>query len=485
MKNQGFLHKWLGASLMLVLLAFPALLAQETISITTVSPQAREKFKAGREHFNLMNFSQSIEHLEKAIELDPSFALAHLYLSTAKLRGTWFEEKNLEKAVNWADRVSEGEQDLIYMSKALVEGDGQSLGKHRKNLIHLYPEDENARLWVSAFYLLEGDLQQAIDHSAEATRINPEFAPAYNILGYTYSLLGKPREAEKAILKGIELVPDNANIYDTYGDFLLRNGRFSESIVQFNKALELDPQYAISHRGLGDVYLFLGNFNQARKHYQIFSEDMVDHTNKFNGLLYQAAVDMHENRPDSALIRMDHYIQMAEEMNLPYNQIMGEAYKGYILTETGSPAEGLNQYRRAGKMIETANLPQAMEDNLNTQARLWEFYSLTANGDMEAAEQARLQAKTAIQVTDNPSQWKIYHQIYGVLQLHKGLYDQARQNLAQAWDSPETWYYMGLTWDKQGNKNKAQQWYQKVAYYYQNSLELGGVRNKALAGLKE
>jgi len=62
--------------------------------------------------------------------------------------------------------------------------------------------------------------------------------------------------------------------------------------------------------------------------------------------------------------------------------------------------------------------------------------------------------------------------------LHKGLYDQARQNLAQAWDAPETWYYMGLTWAREGNKNKAQQWYQKVAYHYQNSLELGGVRNK-------
>ena len=485
MKKKSFLHKWLGASVMLMLLAFPALMAQETMVITTLSPEARQEFEMGREHFNLMNYSQSIQHLERALELDPSFALANLYLSSAQRRGVWFDEKTLEKAVNLANQASEGEQDLIYMSKAMVEADAQSLEKHRNNLIHLYPEDENARLWVSAFYLLEGDYQQAINHSAVATRINPEFAPAYNILGYTYSVQGMPREAEKAILKGIELVPDNANIYDTYGDFLLRIGRFSESIAQFNKALELDPDLAISHKGLGDNYLFLGNYNKARRHYQVFAEDIVDQTNKFNGLLYQAAVDMHENKPDSALIRMDRYIKMAEEMNLPGDQIMGEAYKAYILTETGNPAEGLNHYSRVRKMIETADLPTALKNNLHTQGQLWEFYALTANGDMDKAEQARLQCKEAIRLTNNPNHWKTYHQVYGILQLHKGLYDQARQNLAQAWDTPETWYYMGLAWDKKGNKNKAQQWYQKVAYHYQNSLELGGVRNKALAGLKE
>jgi tetratricopeptide (TPR) repeat protein len=69
--------------------------------------------------------------------------------------------------------------------------------------------------------------------------------------------------------------------------------------------------------------------------------------------------------------------------------------------------------------------------------------------------------------------------------MKKGNYNTARDYLANAWNVPITWYYMGLTYDKEGNKAKAKNYYKKVMNHYSNYLELALVRNKAVAALEE
>jgi len=467
-----------------MLLTSAALQGQEKMPVTTASMEAEEQFNHGMKKFEAFHFPQAISHFKKAVELDPDFAMAYLYLSSAKGSG-WFDTKYLDKAVSLADKVSKAEKHMIHYARAMVDNDHKAIEKHRNILADMYPQDEIVHQWVSMSYYMNEEYPQAIKHLTLATEINPDFHPAYNMLGYCYMAEGDMKQAEKAFKTYMEILPDNANPHDSYAEFLLRNGRFSESINHYNKALEISPDYMASHKGLADNYLFLGNFMKARKHYQAYSNNNSNSDVQFSGLLYEASVDLHENNPESAIRMMDKYIQRAEEMNMPYYQILGESYKGYILTESGKPEEGIKHYRKAMEQIETADLPVTMKENLNTQAQLWEFYALTSNGDMEKAEEARMKCKETLRMTDNPNHWKTYYQIYGIMQLHKGLYEQARQNLARAWNTPRTWYYTGVTWDKEGNRSKARQWYQKVAYHYQNSIELGGVRNKAMAGLEE
>ena len=78
----------------------------------------------------------------------------------------------------------------------------------------------------------------------------------------------------------------------------------------------------------------------------------------------------------------------------------------------------------------------------------------------------------------------MYYTICGLLEIKKGDYDQALKNLSDAGNGPLNWYYTGLAWEKLGNKRKANKYYQKVAKYYNNSILLSIVRNKALAKLE-
>ena len=182
---------------------------------------------------------------------------------------------------------------------------------------------------------------------------------------------------------------------------------------------------------------------------------------------------------------IDRYIKMAEEKNLPYYKVYGTATKGYILAEIGKTEEGLKHYKKVMKMVETEDMPQAMRENLKSMAHLWEFYAFTSQGDMEEAEKSRQRCQSRLDEKGNKALWKTYHQISGLMEIHKGNYDEARKMLTQAWDSPSSWYYMGMAWHKEGHKDKARKYYQKVADHFENNIELGAIRNKAIAGLKE
>src|SRR5688572_27455648 len=48
------------------------------IAITTSSEEARKEFLAGRDLTEKLRLTDSIQHFDKAIALDPNFALAHL-----------------------------------------------------------------------------------------------------------------------------------------------------------------------------------------------------------------------------------------------------------------------------------------------------------------------------------------------------------------------------------------------------------------------
>jgi tetratricopeptide (TPR) repeat protein len=486
MKNISLLTVKLAGVILMALLLMPAALqAQEKVPITTSFEEAQKLYMEGREQLEEFHFPQSIELLEKAIEKDPDFAMAHMLLAMAKGGGTQYEPKHLDKAVELSANVSDGEKNLIHLAQAFHDGDEKGLEKYSEALLNEYPEDERVLLWAGISYFTLEDYEHARKYFEKATQVNPNYHVAHNMLGYTMMAEGNMPMAEKAFKKYLELLPDNANAHDSYADFLKREGKFEESTAHYKKALEIDPKYVPSQKGLADNYVFMGDFKKAREHYRSYYKENNNTAVKFNGLLYEASVDLHEDNPDHALKVMDNYIKMAEDMNMPYYQVNGMAYKGYILTETGKPGEGLKQYRKAMDMIETADLTDKERMQMKNNSCIWEFYALLHNEDMTAADQAQDRCYNRLTNYGTSSDWKTFYRLSGIMEIQRGNYDQARDFFTDSWNDPVTWYYTGLSWQKEGDPVKARKYYQKVTQHYDNNISLGAVRNKAMAGLKE
>ena len=94
----------------------------QTVPITTTSVKARELYNKGRDLAENDRNQESIEYFEKALELDPNFAMAHIRLAfTAATTGDFLEHYNA--ALARVDSVSEGERLWILGVQAAVNGD--------------------------------------------------------------------------------------------------------------------------------------------------------------------------------------------------------------------------------------------------------------------------------------------------------------------------------------------------------------------------
>src|ERR1044072_8977029 len=86
--------------------------ASGKIAITTSSEEARKEFLAGRDLSEKLRITDSIAHYDKAIALDPNFALAELNRANVSPSAKEFFN-HLKKAVALADKASDGERMLI------------------------------------------------------------------------------------------------------------------------------------------------------------------------------------------------------------------------------------------------------------------------------------------------------------------------------------------------------------------------------------
>jgi tetratricopeptide (TPR) repeat protein len=483
--KKTFNYKLLVAMFGILLLSATGLWAQDHMFITTKSNEARDYFINGRERIERFQYEQSMDFLKKAIQSDPEFALAHIYYSLAKGGGTSFSENHLMKAVNLVDKVTLGERHLILYSKAYINNNGLAMNQHITKLNEMFPKDERIQTWVGQYYFVNQDYKMAEKHFETAYNLNKEYHPAVNLLGYTYMNMEKTNKAEKKFKEYISLVPAIANPYDSYAEFLLRQGRFDESITNYEMALDYDPDFVISYKGLGDNYLFKKDYTKARENYRKYYNKAINDNQKFHALTLLASVDVHQNNNMAAMDNLDRYIELARELDRPYNEIYGTAYKGYVLTETGKPSEGLKYYRKAMDMVDEVDIPEQTRENLKTTAYIWNYYSLTANDDLKDAENMRSKCEQRINEEKNKNQWRMYNGFAAISEMKKNNYDKALSHLEESFDNPLTWYYTGLVWEKKGKERKAEKYYTKVANYYDNSFEFAPIRQKAVAELEE
>src|SRR5262249_7044651 len=93
----------------------------DKIPVTTSSEEARKEFLAGRDLAEKLLITDSLQHYDKAIALDPNFAVAELNRATSSPTAKEFFE-HLKKAVALADKASKGERLLILGTEAGANG---------------------------------------------------------------------------------------------------------------------------------------------------------------------------------------------------------------------------------------------------------------------------------------------------------------------------------------------------------------------------
>ena len=146
---------------------------------------------------------EAIPHLKRAIELDPTFAMAHALLSAvyANTGQSALAPEFAKKAFDLRDRVSDRERFFIswrYYRDAIQAWD-KALELAR-SWTATYPREAFAFNALGNALIRLGQFEQSIEPLREAIRLDPQFVPAYGNLAASLLAVHKLDEA-RATLK--------------------------------------------------------------------------------------------------------------------------------------------------------------------------------------------------------------------------------------------------------------------------------------------
>jgi eukaryotic-like serine/threonine-protein kinase len=169
---------------------------------TTSSLEALEAYSLGSKKNREGEVAASLPFYERAIQLDPNFAMAYagLGFQYVQLGETSLAVENFKKAFELRGRVSEQEKlniESAYYWFAL--GDLEKASQAKEFLEQTYPRDTWAPSDLSVIYAQMGEYDKSLLKAKEALRRNPTYGPTYAILANAYINLNRLREARATV----------------------------------------------------------------------------------------------------------------------------------------------------------------------------------------------------------------------------------------------------------------------------------------------
>ncbi len=434
------------------------------IPITTASEDARKEFLQGRDLAEKLLVQDSIQHFDKAIALDPNFALAEQNRANVSPTAKEFFD-HLKKAVTLSGKASNGERLLILANEAGANASVTKQKEYLDQLVAAYPNDERAHFNLGGYYFGQQEFPQAIEHYKKATELAPTYSPAYNILGYAYRQNnGDYANAELAFKKYIELIPKDPNPYDSYAELLLKMGRFDEAIVQYRKALAIDPNFINSYQGIAAALMYQGKADEAAAELKNITDKARSDGERRTALFAMTVVDVDSGKWDKALQDVDQQYALGEKTSDVPAMAGDLGLKGNILLEMAKYDEAKDQFDRALKMTSDSNLSAELKAN----AELFHHYNLArvalGKKDLATAKKEADDFDKGVTASKNPAQVRQSHQLMGMIALEEKNYDKAIAELQQAnQQNPYDLYRLCQAYQGKGDQQKAKEWCTKAA----------------------
>jgi serine/threonine protein kinase/tetratricopeptide (TPR) repeat protein len=256
------------------------------VDLTTNSMEAYNYFLRGRDDAENLYGSDAKKFLEKAIAMDPTFAVAYLYLSTAEFLLVDFKARDeaLKKAKEFADKASEKERLYIEAEFAgVIERDSQKKRRLLLDLTEKYPQEKYAHYELGSHYFSYERYSEAIAEFEKAVRLDPNYGPAFNMLGYTYAEAGDHEKAEAAFNRYIADNPGDANPIDSLAELFLRQGRLDQAESKYREALSLNPDFTSACSGLAYISALRESYGETSRWLEEFLSRATA-TGKMEGL---------------------------------------------------------------------------------------------------------------------------------------------------------------------------------------------------------
>jgi serine/threonine protein kinase/Flp pilus assembly protein TadD len=183
---------------------------------TTSSLEGLKSFTQGDSKHAHGDEYGAIPDYQRAIELDPNFAMAFARLGTvyANLGQSGLSEENRKKAFELRERASEREK-LYIMSHYYVDSGQLDKGITALELYkQTYPRDSIPPNNLASVYNQLGQFENALENSRKAVELEPDSLSGYDNLAFAYAGLNRMDEAKATVLAGLKVAPKNVGMHN-------------------------------------------------------------------------------------------------------------------------------------------------------------------------------------------------------------------------------------------------------------------------------
>jgi serine/threonine protein kinase/predicted Zn-dependent protease len=443
-------------------------LDEEVGKITTSSPEAYRYYSEGRKYHITGENRKSIELMERAIAIDPEFAMAYRSMAMSYNNLFLFSErtKYIQKALELANRLTERERYNI--EGGVYSGSEMTYDKAIEaynKLLKLYPEDTIANGNLALIYYGLEEWDKAIERYEVNRKAKDKFMYTYTQLADAFGAKGMYGKAKEILEASINNISDHFAIHQQFAYSYIEQGEFDLALTAVEKAFYLNPTHYENFMIKGCIYLYRGDFIKAEEEYrELFG--LGESVAQVVGLRELTQLYGLQGKFEKAKSQRKLAIELAKKVGQHIWESVWhlDAARGYLIS--GNYEEALKECDEAWESAIEANFIAGQRRALYIKGLV--FLEMDS---MKEAQKIANDLKVMIEKGMYKKTIRLHHHLMGMIELQRGNYIKAIENLKKAISllsyGPLTKRAdfidsLALAYIKSGNLDKAREEYEKI-----------------------
>ncbi len=290
----------------------------------------------------LSNFQSGEAKLLKAIELDPSFAVA-----LADLSGTYFNQTRVNEGLEILKQAEKHSYRLPVDTKFqlatfgnLFKGQVEQAKATLQQWLTLYPESIQAWMAKVNLHQIMNERELALEANDELLRLEPYAVHRYLTKGQMYVSMGELDKAIAAFKVFAEKNPSHASVHILLGDTYRRKGNFELSNQSYLLAQALETNSLQSERRLLENKKREGFFAEAEAGYLALIDDANSDITKYELSTELRQLYLDTGRMLDALDWFDRGYEYLKSVMPESNILMIKMFESWVYATAGEIERG-------------------------------------------------------------------------------------------------------------------------------------------------
>jgi TolB-like protein/Flp pilus assembly protein TadD len=397
-------------------------------TITTGSPEAFKLYSQGCRLCGTARNDQAIAFFERAVSIDPGFALAYWKLSEACRNSsrTSDSKKYKQKAFELSQRASE-------RMRLLIEGDfftDSSLTLEKsvaayKRLLSLYPDDEFGAVRLSKIYAREEQWEKAVPLLEKLIEENDDDPAIHLDLADAYAGTGFPDRAEKLLDMYANKFPEKVmDVASAAIQYAIIQRKFDGALKHLEMAVSTAPHDPIHKLYEARIFLYQGGPAEAEKGFLAYIE-LSQGKDQFIGRSELGALFLLEGKLKESMDQAKSGIMLARKLE---ESAWGRRFHhqlAHLLRVSGNLKEALGEADEACRNIEEKNFSTWIFEAIQERALI-----LLEMNRLEDFNKQAEELRQFVERTPNPRLIRLYYHLLAQRELKN---DSLREAFVYAW----------------------------------------------------